>query len=215
MTDKEVIKALEVCSSAGDCLDECPFFNYNAGCIKEITASALEIIKRQQSEISELKWLLTESMQAMNRIANIYRLSTGGDGICGLCEYGDIHMNEPGGWGNKCPGFDSNKCFRWRNAIKAEEAIKTEEELLDRQIIVGGEYQHFKGGKAHVLSIAKHSETGEDLVVYECIGGQNTNHKDGIYARPVEMFLSEVDHEKYPNAKQKYRFEYIRPDIEG
>ena len=51
-------------------------------------------------------------------------------------------------------------------------------------------------------------ETGEDLVVYACIDNKGkTNHTDGIYARPLEMFLSEVDHEKYPNVKQKYRFE--------
>ncbi|MGN0665139.1 MAG: DUF1653 domain-containing protein [Huintestinicola sp.] len=214
MTDNEVITALEVCSNPCLCDPKCQLLECD-DCTAILTTSALAIIKRQQSDISELKWLLTESMQAMNRIANIYRLSTGGDGICGLCEYGDIHMNEPGVWGNKCPGVDSNRCFRWRNAIKAEEALKMKEDLPDRQIIVGGEYQHFKGGKAHVLSLAKHSETGEDLVVYECIGGQNTNHKDGIYARPVEMFLSEVDHEKYPDVKQKYRFEYIRPDTEG
>lgn len=71
-------------------------------------------------------------------------------------------------------------------------------------------YRHFKGSIALVITTAKHSETGEDLVVYACMDNKgNTNHKDGIYARPLEMFLSEVDHEKYPDVKQKYRFEEI------
>ena len=67
-------------------------------------------------------------------------------------------------------------------------------------------YRHFKGSKVIVLTIAKHSETLEDLVIYACVSNDN-NHKDGIYARPLNMFLSEVDHKKYPDVKQKYRFE--------
>lgn len=71
-------------------------------------------------------------------------------------------------------------------------------------------WRHFKGARALVITVAKHSETGEDLVVYRCMDNKgNTNHKDGIYARPLTMFLSEVDHEKYPEASQKYRFEKI------
>ena len=74
-------------------------------------------------------------------------------------------------------------------------------------------WRHFKGARSFVITVAKHSETGEELVVYRCMDNNGkTNHKDGIYARPLSMFLSEVDHEKYPNATQKYRFEEIKDD---
>lgn len=74
-------------------------------------------------------------------------------------------------------------------------------------------WKHFKGSKAFVITLAQHSETNEKLVVYHCMDNNGkTNHKDGIYARPLKMFLSEVDHEKYPNATQKYRFEEIIED---
>ncbi len=71
-------------------------------------------------------------------------------------------------------------------------------------------WEHFKGSRALVISIATHSETKEKLVVYYCLDNEGkTNHEDGIYARPIEMFLSEVDHKKYPDVKQKYRFERV------
>lgn len=84
---------------------------------------------------------------------------------------------------------------------------------MDREVKVGGYYRHFKGGIARVVLVAKHSETDEDMVVYLCTGcGSATNHKDGFYARPMGMFLSEVDHEKYPEVTQKYRFEEIEDE---
>ena len=64
-----------------------------------------------------------------------------------------------------------------------------------------GKYRHFKGNIITVLYLAKDTETLEDLVVYE--------HDNQIWVRPKEMFLSVVDHNKYPNIKQKYRFEEI------
>ena len=81
---------------------------------------------------------------------------------------------------------------------------------MSRQILIGSVYRHFKGFTAKIITIAAHTETGESLVVYECSGkAVNSNHEDGIYARPLEMFLSEVDHTKYPDVEQKYRFELI------
>ena len=55
MTDNEIIKALEVCAHFDACLKECPLFNYKAGCIRRLTASALEIIKRHQSDVAPVK----------------------------------------------------------------------------------------------------------------------------------------------------------------
>ena len=84
----------------------------------------------------------------------------------------------------------------------------------DREITIGSVWHHFKGTTATVLELCKHSETSEEMVVYQCIGNEGrTNHEDGIYVRPKSMFLSEVDHEKYPDVDQKYRFIKVMPGI--
>lgn len=70
-------------------------------------------------------------------------------------------------------------------------------------ITAGQRYRHFKGITVKVLMLAKHSETLEELVIYI---HEDTNE---VWARPKALFQSTVDHNKYPDITQKYRFELI------
>lgn len=73
-----------------------------------------------------------------------------------------------------------------------------------REVKAGQIYRHFKGTEYLVICIAKDFETLESLVVY-----RNLYKPDTFWVRPLKMFLSEVDHEKYPEETQKYRFELV------
>jgi len=72
-------------------------------------------------------------------------------------------------------------------------------ELLTEEERAGNMYLY------EIVGIATHSETREPMMVYRPLYDDG-----GMYVRPLEMFLSEVDHEKYPEVKQKYRFEEVR-----
>ena len=75
--------------------------------------------------------------------------------------------------------------------------------MAERRLRNGGTYRHFKGKEYTALGTAMHTEDHELVVIYA------SNESGKIWARPYKDFMSEVDREKYPDAKQKYRFELV------
>ena len=75
---------------------------------------------------------------------------------------------------------------------------------MERALPKAGEtWLHFKRYEIIACPVI-HSETREQYCVYKALYGDG-----GIYCRPLDMFMSEVDHVKYPDVRQKYRFEKI------
>ena len=89
-----------------------------------------------------------------------------------------------------------------------ENSIQHSQELLHHKLQIKGhknkKVRHFKGKEYLILDFAKHTETGDILVIYRALYGNCE-----LYARPLDMFASEVDKVKYPNATQRFRLELI------
>ena len=69
-------------------------------------------------------------------------------------------------------------------------------------IQIGRIYRHFKGDYYLVEAVARDSETNADMVIYRKLYGDG-----GLWVRPLSMFLSKVDRDKYPEVSQEYRFQ--------
>ena len=98
------------------------------------------------------------------------------------------------------------------NKEKFKEAYLLANNLQTKNIKKGDIYRHFKRKMYQILDIVYDSETNNDdepkkVVVYQALYGEKLK-----WTRPYEMFTSEVDHQKYPNVKQPYRFEKITDD---
>ena len=113
------------------------------------------------------------------------------------------------------PDDEENKEPDEENAEPGGETAgeKTGERALKRDIRAGDIVRHFKREWVSqetseylykVLAFAQHTETGERLVIYQALYAPFK-----ICARPYDMFMSEVDREKYPDIRQRYRFEKV------
>ena len=115
-----------------------------------------------------------------------------------ICKFQQLHIEESEDFTND--GELEENCDL---ALLTRHFKKESNYDFDRPLPVAGQkYRHFKIGKVvTVIGISRHTENEEVSVVYE--------YEGTIWNRPLGMFMSKVDRNKYPNSKQKYRFELI------
>ena len=114
--------------------------------------------------------------------------------------------------------FDAGISHNEKEMIKHRLIQTWNKGMSEPRLKEGDIVQHFKREHCEdkslylykILHIAKHTETKETLVVYQALySNENMGVNFGIYCRPYDMFMSEVDHDKYPEYTQKYRFEKV------
>lgn len=115
--------------------------------------------------------------------------------------------------------WGSHQFFGYQGTKQITEGYDTVQELVehypafDSAVIIrntpkaGEVWQHFKGDRYLIETVARHTETNEQLVIYRCIKTDDADKRNQIYARPLAMFMSLVDREKYPEVLQEFRFE--------
>ena len=100
--------------------------------------------------------------------------------------------------------------------------------MENRKFEIGDIVQHFKRETMseerikedpnvylyEIIGVSRHTETKEELMIYKPLYETDCVKSVDFAARPLDMFMSEVDHEKYPDIKQKYRFELVNNELE-
>lgn len=101
-----------------------------------------------------------------------------------------------------CKSTDDKKEINWEQNTDFRKGAQNMVKELKKEM-VGHLYRHFKGGIYKVVDIAIHSESAEPLVIYK-------NSDNESWARPLNMFVGPVDHDKYPDVKQELRFQRVK-----
>lgn len=130
----------------------------------------------------------------------IAEVSSGFDGM--INQHIHVEESDIGEWDDESPlNYDNCDLADCEKYFKRKVPVET-----DRKVEIGKTYRHFKGHTVKVIAISQDTEApGQFYVVYECEDG-------AIWSRPYGMFVSEVDRKKYPDVKQKYRFELMKGD---
>ena len=100
--------------------------------------------------------------------------------------------------------FENDKLFDMLYINKGESIWESLCKVISSNILKERQLKRWVEYLYEYIGEATHSESREKMVVYRALYGDK-----GLYVRPYEMFVGEVDHEKYPEIRQKYRFEKI------